>query len=170
MTRAVKNHGLSSSAEYQTLQRVRGRCLNPENPDYVEYGARGITICERWLEDCGKGFLNFLEDMGERPEGKTLDRINVDGNYEPSNCRWATPQTQAYNQRPYKCSKSGKVGVTWNKKSSKWEARISKDCKEIYLGFFPEFKEAVKAREDAEIRYYGYLKHGSYFDNKEYNQ
>lgn len=77
---------------------MRDRCLCPTNSKYHRYGGRGITICSRWSIR-KHGFWNFVEDMGERPEGHTLDRKENDGNYEPSNCRWATPAQQTANRR-----------------------------------------------------------------------
>lgn len=73
---------------------MRARCNNPKNHDYVDYGGRGISICARW-----NSFANFFADMGPRPPGLTVDRIDVNGNYEPGNCRWATSITQARNKR-----------------------------------------------------------------------
>lgn len=73
---------------------MRQRCQNPRSVDYPTYGGRGIRVCERWQD-----FRNFVADMGERPTGKSIDRINNDGNYEPANCRWATPKEQCETRR-----------------------------------------------------------------------
>lgn len=83
--------------EYSTWKSMRGRCLTKSNPQYNDYGGRGIKICERW-----NLFESFLADMGKCPLGMSIDRINNDGNYEPSNCRWATQKTQSLNTRANK--------------------------------------------------------------------
>lgn len=83
--------------EYNSWNAMRQRCFNPNNPDYKNYGGCGITVCDRWLGQ--NGFVNFIMDLGKRPEDKTLDRKNAFGNYEPGNCRWAGDATQARNQR-----------------------------------------------------------------------
>lgn len=82
------------SKTYQSWACMISRCTNPNTTAFKHYGGRGIKTCDRWLE-----FENFLADMGERPEGKTLSRNNNDGNYEPSNCCWDTPANQARNRR-----------------------------------------------------------------------
>lgn len=92
-------HGSNRNTR-NSFDSMRTRCGKPEHMSYANYGGRGIKVCKRWLGK--RGFRNFLEDMGVRPEGKTLDRIRVNGDYKPSNCRWATPKEQIANRR---CSK-----------------------------------------------------------------
>lgn len=87
------------SSEMLSYTAMKNRCLYKSLPAYQEYGARGIMICPRWLVRNGQGFRNFIADMGPRPIGKTLDRINVQGHYEPDNCRWADDDTQNANRR-----------------------------------------------------------------------
>jgi hypothetical protein len=90
-------HGLSHMPEYAIWKQMIHRCTNPKNINYANYGGRGIKVCERWIT-----FLNFLADVSPRPAGKSLDRINNDGDYEPGNVRWATPVEQRRNQQRYK--------------------------------------------------------------------
>lgn len=84
-----------SSPTFNSWAHMIQRCTNPKNRGFKNYGGRGITVCDRWLES----FENFLSDMGEKPKGKSLDRKNNNGNYEPGNCRWATPKEQGNNTR-----------------------------------------------------------------------
>lgn len=84
----------AKGSAYMSWREMRRRCDDAKRRNYKNYGGRGITVCERWYS-----FARFLEDMGERPEGTSLDRIDPNGNYEPGNCRWATAKEQRANQR-----------------------------------------------------------------------
>ena len=88
---------LRTSAEYNSWKNMKERCTVKSRVEYENYGGRGIRVCERWLLH-GEGFRNFLADMGPRPIGKTLDRINPQGHYEPTNCRWADAKVQNLNK------------------------------------------------------------------------
>ena len=90
----VGAHGMSDSSTHRSWRSMRQRCTDRNHRSFRDYGGRGITICERW-----NSFENFLADMGERPNGMTLDRRDVDGPYDVSNCRWATAKEQQNNKR-----------------------------------------------------------------------
>lgn len=138
-------HGLAKTSEWYAWRGIKQRCFNVTNKDYKNYGARGITVCDRWLK-----FDNFIKDMGMKPSPKhSIDRIDNNGNYEPSNCRWATKTAQVVNRRKFKNKLSKYVGVTFNKTVNKWQAQISMDGKPTYLGIFSNELDAAKAYIEA---------------------
>lgn len=155
---ANTKHGMCGTPTHKAWISMIDRCYQPKDTSYPNYGGRGITVCERWLEPSGQGFMNFLEDMGELPDGLSLDRINPRDNYSPENCRWVDTSHQSFNQRLRVTNKSGKTGVNFNKKRNNWEARITKNYETFFLGSFDDMQSAVEARKSAEIEYYGYTK------------
>lgn len=148
-------HGMTSSRPYKIWLGMKERCLNPNSDYYTDYGGRGICIYSCWLD-----FSLFWDDVkiGYSDEFE-LDRVDVNGNYCPENCRWVDSYQQAYNKRKYKSNTLGTTGVTFDKRSGRFQARISVKGKRISLGTFETLELATKAREEAEIKYYGGLKH-----------
>lgn len=94
----VRKHSGRNTPTWWTWKAMRRRCSDPDHRDFKYYGGRGIRVCDEW-NDPKNGFVRFLADMGERPADRTLDRVEVNGNYEKSNCRWATATEQAFNKR-----------------------------------------------------------------------
>ena len=139
-----KTHGVRSHRLYTTWAGMKNRCYNEKNQKYKDYGGRGIQICDRWLD-----IKNFIEDIYSTYKiGLTLDRIDVNGNYEPDNVRWTTLNVQAQNTKDIRSNNnSGFRGVSWNKKLNKWIAQISVNNKRIWLGIYPTALEAAEAYE-----------------------
>ena len=137
-------HGLSKHPLYYTWKGMKARCYNKKDKGYKEYGGRGITVCEEWLD-----VKNFIEDMYPTyKEGLSLDRINTSGNYEPNNCRWANANTQMQNTRSIiSRNNSGFRGVSSKHNGTKWHSRICVNSKQIHLGYYDTALEAAKAYE-----------------------
>ena len=146
-----KTHGMTRSPEYRAWVKMKGRCYNKSDVSYKNYGARGITVCDRWVNSPEV----FLGDMGLKPSPwHSLDRTDNNGNYEPSNCRWATKREQCINQRTRCTNTSGTTGVHWFKARKKWQSVISIHGKQTHLGFFTDKNKAISVRKQAEKEHY----------------
>lgn len=139
----LKNRGAKHNKKTQKSWRgMMNRCYDSKDKRYPYYGGRGIKVCDKW-----HNFENFYEDMGDKPEGLTLERVNTNGDYEPSNCKWATWKEQHQNQRAR--------GYSWIARVKKWRAHIQVDHKPVFLGLFNTPEEARQAYIEAKWKYHG---------------
>ena len=144
----LKGYQVTSHPLYFIWQGIKQRVDYEGHESFASYGGRGIKMCDRWKEV--GGFLNFVEDMGERPSKKhSVDRIDVDGDYCPENCRWATPHQQSENTR----KEHEHIGVHYYKPTGKWWAYIGYEGEHINLGHFTTKEAAVAARKAAEVKF-----------------
>ena len=139
-------HGFSYHKFCQTWYDMKHRCYNIKREDYKYYGARGITVCEEWLDV--SNFVAWCDLTHPNISGVSLDRIDVNGNYEPSNCRWADASTQASNKSKQINSTSGYTGVNWNRTRGLWVAVLVYNSKRSKIGVFKTIEEAVQARDN----------------------
>lgn len=146
-------HGMWGTPTYWSWAMMLQRCTNSEATGYENYGGRGIQVLDAWGL-----FEKFFEDMGEAPAGMSIERIDVNGNYCKENCKWETDSNQSYNRRINSNNTTGKTGVDFVERDSMYRARITHQLEEIQLGVYAKFEDAVKAREKAELKYFGYIK------------
>lgn len=145
--KASLSHGMSATPEYRSWRAMKARCYNEKFPAYEYWGGRGIKVCDKWIDS----FQEFYADMGNRPQGTTLDRIDNNGDYTPNNCRWATLTEQSHNKRTPKKNKVGVKGVRFNAKDGVWISQITHNRKQRHLGRFASPLDAIAARRSAEI-------------------
>lgn len=140
-----KRHGMRYTKVYDAWRGMKKRCYQESYQHFDRYGGRGIKVCDRWKDN----FLNFYEDMGDIPsDGYELDRIDNNGDYEPSNCRWVTKQENCRN-RNFALGKSGFRGV-YLRKSGKYSSSFNIDRNNrVHLGTFDTPEEAHSARIEA---------------------
>ncbi len=140
----ITKHGGYKKSSYNSWRAMVRRCTIPTDKDYPRYGGRGVSVCPAWMD-----YRNFAVDMGEPQGDETLDRIDPYGNYESSNCRWASLQTQARNVRVPKKSKTGVTGVLFH--GGKYYAAITVKGKKYYSKMCRTIEEAAAARKELEL-------------------
>lgn len=148
-----ESHNETKTRLYQIWVGIKSRCFGVKSSAYREYGSRGISVCDEWKNS----FLSFKEWALSHgySDDLTIDRIDVDGNYSPDNCRWVSNSVQQFNKRISNRNTSGYTGVSWNSQYNRWVAYITKDGVTHWLGSFASKEDAITARLDAEKEVYG---------------
>lgn len=151
LSRATHGERGKRTKEFRAWAAMKSRCSNSKDKIYKFYGGRGIKVCDEWISS----FPSFLACLGRCPDGHSLDRVDVNGNYEPGNVRWASDTIQMFNRRIFENNTSGFAGVSVNR-YAKFVAYISCNKKRIHLGTFNTLGDAIAARKKAEIEYFGF--------------
>lgn len=150
--KALLTHGLSKTRIHKEWRGIKGRCNKITTSHYDRYGGRGILLCDEWNDD----FMAFYEWSMQNgyQNNFTIDRIDNDGDYRPSNCRWVPHIINTHNRGMFSTNTSGCTGVTWDRDKKLWRSNIMVNGKNIYLGRYKDFGEAVKARKKGEEIYF----------------
>lgn len=141
-------HGETRTRLYRIWEGIKTRCFKQTHKSYKDYGARGVTMCDEWCNSF-TAFRDWSLANGYNDK-LSIDRIDVDGDYSPQNCRWVAPSVQASNKRILSRNTTGYTGVSYNKASGKFVAYITRNYKMIHLGVFDTVEAAADARHRAE--------------------
>lgn len=145
-------HGKYNTKIYAIYNSIKDRCFNENNERYHKYGGRGITICDEW-KNSFQAFYNWSIKHGYE-DGLSIDRIDNDGDYEPSNCRWISLGLQQHNKGIQINNQSGVTGVCYDNTRKRWRAYIKVNNKPIHLGYYNDIDSATRVRKDAEVKYW----------------
>ena len=133
------------SRVYTMWCNIKARCYRETSPDYALYGGRGIVMCDEWKND-SKEFIKWANKNGYS-DNLTIERIDSNSNYCPSNCKFITNEEQSLNRRTRVDNKYGVRGVSWSKKHKKLILRLSVDGKRVFIGLYNSLDDAIKAKE-----------------------
>jgi hypothetical protein len=157
LCRTVKphtKHGLGGHPLFHTWHDMMSRCYNPDNANFKHYGGRGITVCTEWHDIAN--FITWIQqNLGPRPDGMSLDRIDNDGPYAPGNVRWRDQSGQCVNRRPNITASSRYKGVTRDTTRTKWVAQIKTRGRRRYLGRYDNEEAAARAYDAAALNLWG---------------
>lgn len=163
----INKSKISDKYTYNSWASMVQRCNNPNNSNFFKYGGVGIYICDRWNPKTNGNFQNFLEDMGSRPAGMTLNRIGSCKIYSKETCEWATIGDQSFDRGVSYQNEFGISGIRWRSERQSYESRISKDNKQFILYYGTSLEDAIKARLNAEQQLYPTLFERKYHHYKD---